>query len=183
MQGKVVGGRQQRAVLYCSPGQGVIKLSSLFYLTLPRDLPQGDLSCSHSFLHGAGGIVWRVLLLPHSHRRAPRVAPLQGHVASPSRAPPSPPDPLCMVAVPCAQPGCVLGTRCPLSFVSAGQGCTAAADVALSFPNKGPASAIPFIHCSAEANGTDPIQAETLKVPFLPPPPSCHIFFYLNPRL
>lgn len=30
-----MGGQQQRAVLYCSPGQGVIKLSFLFYLTLP----------------------------------------------------------------------------------------------------------------------------------------------------
>lgn len=148
----------------------------------PRDLPQGDLSCIHSFLHCAVGIVWCVLLLPRSRCQTPRVAQLQGHVASPFCPSPSPPGSLCMVVMPAAQPGCVLGTRCPLSFVSTGQGCTAAADTALSFPNKGPASAIPFIHCSAEANGTDPIQAETLKVPFLPPP-SCHIFFYLNPRL
>lgn len=30
---------------------------------------------------------------------------------------------------------------------------------------------------------TDPLQAETLKVPFFFSPPSHHIFFYLNPRL
>lgn len=30
---------------------------------------------------------------------------------------------------------------------------------------------------------TDPLQAETLEVPFFFSPPSRHIFFYLNPRL